>query len=408
MRRKEAAALDASDPLASFRDEFAVADEGLVYLDGNSLGRLPYATLGRIEQVVANEWGQGLIRSWSAGWMDMPARVGDLIAGAFLGAAPGQCVVGDSTTVNLFKLASAALDLRPGRRVVVTDTANFPTDRYVLEGLASQRGLELRLFEGDPVHGPDGDSLGAALRAGGEGDVALVVLSHVGYRSGALADMAELTWLAHEAGALVLWDLCHSVGAVPVALDACGADMAVGCTYKYLNAGPGSPAFAYVRSDVQAAGFRQPVWGWFGQREPFEMGPRYDPAGGVVQLLTGTPSVVQLAAVEEGAALLARAGIERLREKSAALTSLAVSLFDEWLAPLGFALGTPRDPARRGSHVSVRRADAADLCRRLIDDAGVVPDFRTPDAIRLGFAPVYTRFVDVWDGMDRLRALASA
>ncbi|HEV7888301.1 MAG TPA: aminotransferase class V-fold PLP-dependent enzyme, partial [Acidimicrobiales bacterium] len=312
--RADAEALDADDPLAGFRAEFAIADEGLVYFDGNSLGRLPYAALGRIEQVVAEEWGRGLVRSWEH-WVDLPFQVGDLLAEHFLGAQPGEVAVGDSTTVNLYKLASAGLDARPGRRVVLTDDANFPTDRYVLEGLCQARGLELRLFESHPVDGPDGGSLGAALAD----DVALVCLSHVAYRSGALADMAVLTWLAHEAGALVLWDVSHSVGSVPIDLARSGADLAVGCTYKYLNGGPGSPAFSYVRSELQP-GLRQPIWGWFGQRRQFDMGPRYDPAPGLAQVLVGTPSIVQVAAVEASAQVLARAGIGPLRDKSELLT----------------------------------------------------------------------------------------
>ena len=404
--RDDAAALDAQDDLAGFRSEFAIADEGLVYLDGNSLGRMPYATLGRIERVVADEWATGLVGSWEH-WIDLPQQVGDLIAETLIGARPGEVVIGDSTTVNLYKLASAALDARPNATAIVTDDANFPTDRYVLESLARQRGLELRVFRSHPVDGPDGDSLGTALRQGGGGGVGLVCLSHVAYRSGALADMAVLTWLAHEVGALTLWDLSHAAGSVPVDLTGAGVDLAVGCTYKYLNAGPGSPAFAYVRRELQPE-IRQPIWGWFGQRAQFDMGPAYDPAPGAAQLLAGTPSVVQLAAVEEGVRLLARAGIDRLRAKSVALTTLAVERFDDWLVPLGYVLGTPRDPARRGSHVSVRRADAAAVCAELIATARVVPDFRTPDSIRLGFAPAYTRFVDVWDGIDRLRCLGWA
>jgi kynureninase len=400
--RAQAAALDAADELAGFREQFAIPPgDDTIYLDGNSLGRLPYATLGRIEQVVAREWGQGLIGSWD-GWMQMPAAVGDLIATALLGARPGEVVVADSTTVNLYKLAAAALDARPRATAIVTDDQNFPTDRYVLQGLASQRGIELRTFASDPVHGPDGDSLGAALRAGGVG---LVCLSHVGYKSGAMADMATLTWLAHEVGALTLWDLSHAVGSVPVDLTATGADLAAGCTYKYLNGGPGAPAFAYVRSELQAE-IRQPIWGWFGQRDQFEMGPAYDPAPGAAQQLVGTPPILGLAAVEEGVRLIAGAGLDRLRTKSVALTELAVSLYDQWLAPRGFALASPRDPARRGSHVSVARHDAEKLTRRLISEARVVPDFRTPDVVRLGFAPLYTRFTDVWDGIDRMRALA--
>ena len=400
--REDAADRDGDDPLAPFRDQFAI-DGDTVYLDGNSLGRLPFATLGRIEDEVANHWGRTLIGGWDR-WLTMPQTVGDLLGTTLLGARPGEVVVADSTTVNLYKLASAALDARPEARVVVTDDQNFPTDRYVLQGLAAQRGLELRTFASDPVHGPDGDSLGAALRQGG--DVALVLLSHVAFKSGALADMATLTWLAHEVGALTLWDLSHAAGSVPVDLTGAGADLAAGCTYKYLNAGPGAPAFAYVRTELQTR-LRQPIWGWFGQRDQFEMGPAYDPAPGIVQHLVGSPPVLGMAAVEEGVRLLAAAGMDGLRHKSVALTSYAVELFDHWLAPIGFGLATPRDPARRGSHVSVSHPDARRLCQELIDAMGVVPDFRTPDVVRFGYAPLYTRFTDVWDGFDRLRALAS-
>lgn len=405
--RAQAEARDASDALAPFRDEFAIVEDGTIYLDGNSLGRLPYATLGRIEQVVAGGWGTGLVRSWDD-WVDLPTRVGDLLGASLLGARPGEVAIADSTSVNLYKLADAALDAHPHGRVIVTDDQNFPTDRYVLQGLAAQRGLELRAFASDPVHGPDGDSLGAALRtthpAGA--DIALVCLSHVGYKSGAIADMATLTWLAHEVGAPVLWDLCHSVGAVPIDLTGSGADLAVGCTYKYLNAGPGAPAFAYVRSEVQPF-VRQPIWGWFAQEDQFEMGPEYRPVTGIRQQVVGTPPVLGVVAVEEGVGILARAGMDALRAKSVALTEFAVELHDEWLAPVGFTLASPRDPDRRGSHVSLAHPEARKLCQALIEQ-GVVPDFRTPDVVRLGLAPLYTRFVDVWDGMDRLRALAGA
>ncbi|HZQ29174.1 MAG TPA: kynureninase [Acidimicrobiales bacterium] len=406
--RAQAEARDASDPLASFRDEFAVAaGDSTVYFDGNSLGRLPYATLGRIEEVVAREWGTGLIRSWES-WVDLPTRVGDLLGTTLLGARPGEVAIADSTTVNLFKLADAALDAHPHGRVIVTDDQNFPTDHYVLQGLAAERGLELRTFASDPVHGPDGDSLGAALRASHStgGDVALVCLSHVGYKSGAIADMNTLTWLAHEVGAPVLWDLSHSVGSVPVDLTGSGADLAVGCTYKYVNAGPGAPAFAYVRAEVQPF-VRQPIWGWFGQEDQFEMGSEYRPSAGIRQQVVGTPPVLGIVAVEEGVRILARAGMDALRAKSVELTGFAVALHDEWLAPLGFTLASPRDPARRGSHVSVAHPEARKLCQALIEQ-GVVLDFRTPDVARLGLAPLYTRFVDVWDGMDRLRALAAS
>src|SRR5262252_2430730 len=293
--RSYAENLDAADPLAGFRDRFVREDPSLIYLDGNSLGPLPHATRARIAEVVADEWGAGLVRSWHR-WIELPGQVGDLLGEQLIGAAPGQVAVCDSTTVNLYKLACAALDARPGRGVIVTDDDNFPTDRYVLEGIAAQRGGELRMIGTDLDQG----LAAAALRAAVDERTALVSLSHVAYRSGALADMAEITGIVHDAGALVLWDLCHSVGSVPVELDACGADLAVGCTYKYLNAGPGAPAFLYVAAALQDA-LHQPVQGWFGQRDQFAMGPAYDPVAGIGRFLTGTPDIVGTAAVEEGA-----------------------------------------------------------------------------------------------------------
>ncbi|HEX6470979.1 MAG TPA: kynureninase [Streptosporangiaceae bacterium] len=399
LSRERAERLDAADPLAGLRDEFVHDDPELVYLDGNSLGRLPAATRRRLAEVVEVEWGQGLVGSWSR-WIERPARVGDLLGAALLGAAAGQVVVSDSTTVNLYKLAVAAIDARPGRSVIVTDDDNFPTDRYVLEGVAAQRGLVLRMVHTDIDQGATPDALRAAI----DDDTALVCLSHVAYRSGALADMAEVNELAHGRGALVLWDLCHAAGAVPVELDATGADLAVGCTYKYLNAGPGAPAFLYVRRGLQAAA-RQPIWGWFGQRAQFEMGPSYDPEPTIARFTTGTPPIIGVAAVEEGVRLLATAGIDRLRAKGVALTSYLIELADAWLP--GFAVATPRDPARRGAHVSLSHPEAWRVTRALID-AKVIPDYRGPDRIRLGPVPVYTRFVDVWEGMARLRDIVES
>lgn len=396
LSRERAEALDAADPLASFRDAFVRADPELIYLDGNSLGRLPKATVDRLDRVARHEWGGGLIRSWDE-WIDLPAQVGDLLGAALLGAASGQMVVADSTTVNLYKLAVAALDARPGRRVIVTDDDNFPTDRYVLEGIAARHGAELRLVHADL---DDGIDLGVLRDAVG-GDTALVVLSHVAYRSGALLDMAAVNEIAHAAGALVLWDLCHSAGAVPVRLDATGADLAVGCTYKYLNAGPGSPAFLYVREELQE-GLRQPIWGWFGQRDQFAMGPSYDPAPGIARFLVGTPPILGIAAVDEGVRLLDEAGIGRLRAKGLGLTAYVIELAKAWLPE--FDLATPAEPARRGSHVSLRHPDAWRIRQALIED-NVVPDYRTPDRLRLGPAPIATSFTDVWDGMDRLRRI---
>ena len=391
-----AASLDAEDPLASLRDAFVRDDPELIYLDGNSLGRLPKASAERITQVVREEWGAGLIRSWSD-WIDLPARAGDLIGSALLGAAAGQVVVSDSTTVNLYKLAVAALDARPDRTVIVTDDDNFPTDRYVLEGLAAQRGIELRVVHTDLDGGLDLEVLREAV----DESTALVSVSHVAYRSGALLDMGAVNEIAHGAGALVLWDLCHSAGAVPVELDATGADLAVGCTYKYLNGGPGSPAFLYVRDELQER-LRQPIWGWFGQRDQFAMGPSYDPVPGIGRFLAGTPAVVGIAAVEEGVRLLAEAGIDRLRAKGLALTGYVIELAKAWLPDLDLA--TPADPRRRGSHVSLCHAEAWRITQALIAD-NVIPDYRTPDRLRLGPAPISTSFTDVWDGLNRLRRI---
>lgn len=400
-RRSFAEDSDAADPLAAFRGRFACDDPSLIYLDGNSLGRLPLATAERLARVVREEWGRGLIRSWER-WIDLPLRAGDLIGRRLLGAAAGQVAVCDNTTVNLYKLARAAVGARPGRRVIVTDDDNFPTDRYVLAGVAAEAGGEVRVIRTDIDEGVDPGAVRAAVAE----DTALVCLSHVAYRSGALADMAQITGLAHDRGALVLWDLCHSAGAAPVELDAWGADLAVGCTYKYLNAGPGAPAFLYVRGELQDR-LDQPVHGWFGQRDQFAMGPSYDPAPGVARFLTGTPDIVGTAAVEEGAALLAEAGMDRLRAKGMRLTSYLIDLADAWLAPRGFALASPREAGRRGSHVCLRHPDAAGVCAELAK-AGVIADFRTPDRLRLGLAPLTTRYADVWDATDALRRIAAA
>jgi kynureninase len=397
--RQYAEQLDAADPLAGFRDRFVRPDDALIYLDGNSLGQLPKATVTRIADVVTREWGTGLVRSWGQ-WVELPRRAGEAV-GRLVGAAPGQVLVCDSTTVNLYKLASAALDAQPGRTVIVTDDDNFPTDRYVLAGLAAQRGCELRLIRTDVDRGISEH----AVREAVDEHTALVSLSHVAYRSGALANMELITGLIHQAGALALWDLCHSAGAVPVELDASGADLAVGCSYKYLNAGPGSPAFGYVRAGLQQR-LRQPIWGWFGQREQFAMGPQYEPAPGIDQFMTGTPQIIGTVAVEEGARLLGEAGMDRLRAKGIALTKYLISLADEWLAPCGFALASPRDAARRGAHVSLRHPDAWQLSQALIR-AGVIGDYRTPERLRLGPVPITTSFTDVWDALGILRGIAA-
>jgi kynureninase len=397
LERGYAEELDAADPLAGFRDRFALDDPGLIYLNGNSLGALPRATRRRLEAVIREEWGTALARSWEH-WVDLPGQAGDLV-GELTGAAPGQVVVADNTTVNLYKLACVALDARPGRRVIITDRDNFPSDRYVFEGIAAQRGLELRMLDTDINEGLDAGQVRAAV----DEDTALVSLSHVAYRSGALADMAGVTEIVHAAGALMLWDLCHSVGAVPAELDRCDVDLAVGCTYKYLNAGPGAPAFLYVASRLQET-LRQPVWGWFSQRDQFAMGPAYDPAPGIAKFVTGTPSILGAAAVEEGARLLLEAGLDPIRAKSRRLTGYLVELGGAWLEPLGCALATPRDGARRGGHVTYCHPDAEQITGRLAA-AGIVTDYRTPDRFRFGLSPLTTRFTDVWTAVAATRDL---
>jgi len=399
--RAYAESLDAADQLASYRDRFVRHDRAQIYLDGNSLGPLPVRSQARIAEVIDQEWGVGLVRSWDK-WIQLPRQAGEMLGEHLLGAEPGQVLVCDSVTINLYKLASAVLDAQPGRDVIVTDDDNFPTDRYVLEGVAAQRGCELRFIHTDMDTGLSEQALADAL----DERTALVSLSHVAYRSGALADMARMTELVHSSGALVLWDLCHSVGAVPVDLDAAAADLAVGCTYKYVNAGPGAPAFVYVRRDLQGR-LRQPIWGWFGQRDQFAMGPRYDPAAGIDAFLTGTPNVIGTVAVEEGTRLLGEAGIVQLRAKSVELTTYLIQLADEWLTPHGFTLASPRDAARRGAHVSLRHDDAWQISQALIN-ADVIVDYRTPDRIRLGPAPITTSFTDVFDTVDRLREIAAS
>jgi kynureninase len=393
-------ALDAADPLAGFRDRFVIADPDLIYMDGNSLGRLPVATRDRLRSVIDLEWGEDLIRGWDR-WIGLAREVGDVLAGV-LGASAGEVVLGDSTSVNLYKLAVAACAARPGRSVIVTDADNFPTDRYVLSGVAEAHGMRLRVVPADLNAGVRTDDLAAAL----DGDVALVSLSHVAYRSGAVVDLPAITAAARAAGALTLWDLSHSAGSVRVGLADAGVDLAVGCTYKHLNGGPGAPAFLYVRGDLQPA-LRQPVWGWFGQRRQFDMAEEYDPVETVDRFLAGTPSVLAGYAALEGVRLTAAAGIDAIAAKTAALGSYAIELFDAWLAPLGLALASPRDAAGRGAHVALHHPNAWQICQAL-KRARVIPDFRTPDRLRIGLAPLYTRFVDVHTGLARLREVVAS
>ena len=370
--------LDAADPLAIYRDRFDVP-AGVIYLDGNSLGVLPKATPERLAQVVRGEWGEGLIRSWnSADWINLPARVGAKIA-PLIGAAPHEVIAADSTSVNLFKLIAAALRMHPGRKVILSEPGNFPTDLYMIAGLERQWLATRRLAERDAM----ADAL--------DGDVALLMLTHVHYKSGAIFDMAALTARAQETGALVLWDLSHSGGALPVHLNACNADFAVGCGYKYLNGGPGAPAFAFVAQRHHAA-LEQPLTGWMGHASPFAFSDDYAAAPGIEKMLCGTPPILGLSALEVGVDLIAEIGVDRLYAKSQKLSEF----FRQCLRELGVALDlvSPADPAQRGSQLSFRHPEAYAVCQALIA-RGVIGDFRAPDILRLGFAPAYLRFEDM-------------
>lgn len=395
--KTEAQRLDAADPLRAVRDLFVGAETSLVYFDGNSLGRPPKATIDRLPTFVAEEWGGRLIRGWDESWMSLPFVIGDAIGRSVIGAAPGQTVVGDSTTVLLYKLVRAAFDaqraLDPARVEIVVDRDNFPTDRYLVEGIAAERGGRVRWIEVDLSAGVTGDALGAVVGP----ETAVVLLSHVAYRSGFLADAEALTRIAHDAGALVVWDLCHSAGSVPIALDEWGVDLAVGCTYKYLNGGPGSPAFAYVAARHQAS-LTQPIQGWMGAADVFSMGPEYAPAEGMRRMLSGTPPIVGMLAMQDTLELIEDAGIEAIRAKSIALTEFAVELSDELLAPLGVTVASPRDPAFRGGHVTLSHPAMREVTARLWQQ-DVIPDYRDPGGLRIGLSPLSTSFAEVLEGM---------
>jgi kynureninase len=379
--REQAAQLDAEDPLAGFRGRFAIDEGGPLYADGNSLGRLSHASAEAVQEAVET-WGTRLVGAWDD-WIELPARVGDLLAEHVLGAEPGEVVVCDSVTVNLFKLAGAVLQQDPGPIAALSD--DFPTDRYVLQGLAARHDVDLRLVSKA--------QLPHAAR-----DARLVCLSHVDYRSGEMAEMGAI----RPDNGYVLWDLSHSAGAVEIDLAETGADLAVGCTYKYLNGGPGAPAYLYVRKDLQDR-LRSPVQGWFGQREQFAMGLRYEPAEGIDRFLAGTPPILSLIAAEAGIRMIGQASMPVIAAKTRALTELFTYLHDQWLAPLGFMLASPRGARARGGHVALRHPQAWPITRALVERANVVPDFRGPDVIRFAFPALYTRFVDVVDVAQRTR-----
>ncbi len=406
--------LDDEDALAGFRTRFVVDDPDLIYLDGNSLGRLPRDTVARARDLLERGWGQRLIRGWNDGWIDINERVGDKIA-QLLGASPGEIAIADSTSTNLYKLALAALRARPGRTKIVTDDLNFPSDVYIFQGLATPfvvgtsvpgfgaeapttNPLKVEIVpSSDGIHGPV-ERLLAAI----DEDTALVSLSHTVFKSAYTYDMAAITAHTHRMGALTLWDLSHSAGSVVVDLNGANADLAVGCTYKYLNGGPGAPAFLYVRKDLQDE-LTNPISGWFGQKNAFAFGLDYEPASGIRRFLTGTPSILSIAPIEIGVDLLLEAGMDRLRAKSVRQTEYLIELWREWLAPLGFTMNSPADPAWRGSHVSLGHPDAWRIDQALIEEMNVLPDFRKPDNIRLGITPLYTTFAEIHEAVRRMK-----
>ena len=409
--------MDRIDGLGHFRRQFvgiepdsAIGATGMTgavpnpvaYLDGNSLGRPTRASVARITEFLTHEWGTRLIRGWDEAWLDLPLKIGDDIGRAALGAGPGQVFVGDSTTVLLYKLARAAVDYlrvdaEPMRAEIVLDTDNFPTDRYLLEGIAAERGMTLRWIHSDPVSGVTLEQVRQAVGP----QTALVLLSHVAYRSGYLADMREITAVVHAAGGLVLWDLSHSVGSVVVELDLCDVDLAVGCSYKYLNGGPGAPAFAYVRRDLQDV-LSQPIQGWMGTKDVFTMGPEYEPADGIRRFMSGTPPVVGMLAMQDAIAMIEEAGIDQVRAKSVALTEFALTLVDAWLLPMGVTVSSPREPTHRGGHITINHP-AMRQVTQILWEHDVIPDFRTPDALRIGLSPLSTSFVETFEGVAAIR-----
>jgi kynureninase len=388
--RQTCLSFDRQDPLAPLREEFALP-EGVIYLDGNSLGALPRQTLPRINDAIANEWGSGLIRSWNAAhWIESPARIGDKI-GRLIGARPGEVIVADSTSVNLFKLLAGALRVQPGRHFILTEATNFPTDLYIAQGLVEQLGGNHVVRAVDR----------AAIERSLDGSVAVLMLTHVDYATGAIHDMRSITAAAQKVGALMLWDLSHSAGAVPVDLSAAQVDLAVGCGYKYLNGGPGAPAYLYVAKGLQEA-MQSPLSGWMGHAAPFAFEPEYRPAPGITRQLAGSPPILSMLALEVAIDLWLRADQEEARRKSMALGDLFIRQVDETCRDLGVEVVGPRDAEQRGSQVSLRHKEGYRVMRALID-RGIIGDFRTPDLMRFGFAALYTRYVDVFDAVRGLR-----
>jgi kynureninase len=401
--RDYAKALDDQDPLTKFRDEFLITDPDLIYLDGNSLGRLPKRSISHIQTLVEDEWGGNLIRGWDSGWYDAANRIGDKIAG-LVGASKGSTIVSDSTSVNLYKLVQAAIKARSGRTKIISDELNFPSDLYVLDGAArfANPGINLEIVPSLDDIEINQEKLFDAI----DEETIMVSFSHVSFKSGYLYRLQEIVDQAHRVGALVLVDLSHSVGAVPIELDEWKVDLAIGCTYKYLNGGPGSPAFLYIRDEIRQE-MVSPIWGWFGQTNPFEFSLEYQPVESINRFMVGTPPILSLSAIEPAIDIILEAGIERIRHKSVLQSTYLIDLFDHYLAPKGFKLGSPRDASRRGSHVSIQHDLGYQISQAMIEEKSVLPDFREPDNIRLGLAPLYVSFEDVWQATTRIRQLVA-
>ncbi len=407
MNLETARNMDASDPLGGYRDRFFIADPDLCYLDGNSLGRLPQATIDAVSHLVIDEWGTQLVAGWE-NWVDMAQRVGDRFGEVTLGAAPGQVLVTDTTSVNLYRLAIAAIRDRPGRTTIVVDEANFPTDRYVLQGIAQDLGLQLVTIPNEDPSVATAERVTPELLARYLDDsVALVSLQVINYRSGARQDVPALTQLVHDHGAHILWDASHAVGALDLQLDLWGVQLAVGCTYKYCNSGPGAPAWMYISSRIQES-LSTPIDGWFGQRDQFTMGPEFDRAPGMRGYQIASPSIIGLTCVSTSVDMIGQAGMAAIEAKCARGTDLMIELFDDWLAPLGFILETPREASMRGGHLSLAHLEAARIARALREFSNVIPDFRKPQTIRVAISPLYNTFEEIYTGFARIRDLVQS
>jgi kynureninase len=405
--REYALELDKNDPLAHFKSQFVITDPEMCYLDGNSLGRLPKSTITSITNFMNNEWGPEVVTGWSH-WVDEAQPTGDLLGEAALGAAPGQVLVCDTTSVNFYQLCLAAIHARPGRKTIITDAANFPTDRYILDGIAKQFGLKLVIIDNeDPAIAKHERITTEVLAPYLNDDVALVTLEVIQYRSGARTDLKSITDQVRAIGALVVWDASHAVGAIELNLDANGVDLCVGCTYKYGNSGPGSPAWLYVSKRVQSE-LQVPIQGWFAQDAQFEMGPVFERSQTIRGFQIASPSLMGIRCVQSAFSMIKEAGIDAIAHKAAVGTQMMIELYDEWLAPLGIELNTSRDPKERGGHISLVHPDAAQICVALRTISNVIPDYRTPNSIRLAISPLPTSYVEVWDGFARMRDLVAS